>query len=257
VLVAEIAVVVAQGARARVRGDDGARRQLEHVVDTVLSFEGDRHHALRFLRAVKHRFGATGELGIFEMTETGLVGVPDAGALLLHDRREDVSGSVVMPAMESHRCVLVEIQALLAASDNKNARRSVQGIDGARLAVILAVVEERLNRPLDGKDVYASAVGGVRVTEPAADLAIGLAVLSAQSGTALPPGVVAFGEVGLGGEVRQAGQTSQRLAEAARLGFTTAVVPASSPDGPPGMKLIKVHSLLEAARAMGLSAPSR
>lgn len=231
-------------------------RQLEHVVDTVLSFEGDRHHALRLLRAVKHRFGATGELGIFEMTETGLEGVPDAGALLLHDRRDGVSGSVVMPAMEGHRPLLVEIQALIASGESKIARRSAQGVDTARLAVILAVIEERLKRELDTKDVYASAVGGVRVTEPAGDLAIGLAILSAHSGTPLPPGVVAFGEVGLGGEVRQAGQTSQRLAEAARLSFTTAVVPASSPDGPPGMKLIKVHSLLEAARALGLNAPS-
>ena len=232
-------------------------RQLEHVVDTVLSFEGDRHHALRLLRAVKHRFGATGELGIFEMTETGLVGVPDAGALLLHDRRDGVSGSVVLPAMEGHRPVLVEIQALIASGESSNPRRSAQGVDGSRLAVILAVIQERLKRDLGTKDVYASAVGGVRITEPAGDLAVGLAILSALTGTPLPPGVVAFGEVGLGGEVRQAGQTPQRLAEAARLGFTTAVVPASSPDGPPGMQLMKVHSLLEAARALGLGAPSR
>ena len=231
-------------------------RQLEHVVDTVLSFEGDRHHALRLLRAVKHRFGATGELGIFEMTEAGLIGVPDAGALLLGDRREGVSGSVVMPAMEGHRPVLVEIQALIASDESKLPRRSAQGIDTARLAVILAVIEERLRRPMSTKDVYVSAVGGVRVTEPAGDLAIGLAVLSAQLDVALPPGVVAFGEVGLGGEVRQAGQTSHRLAEASRLGFTTAVVPASAPDGPPGMQLLRVHSLLEAARAVGLGLPT-
>ena len=231
-------------------------RQLEHVVDTVLSFEGDRHHALRLLRAVKHRFGATGELGIFEMTEEGLVGVPDAGALLLHDRREGVSGSVVMPAMEGHRPVLVEIQALIASGETKMPKRSAQGVDSSRVSVILAVIEERLRRSMSDNDVYVSAVGGVRVAEPAGDLAIGLALLSAREGIALPPGVVAFGEVGLGGEVRQAGQTSQRLAEAARLGFTTAVVPASAPDGPPEMKLLRVHSLLEAARAVGLGSPS-
>ncbi|HZQ83260.1 MAG TPA: DNA repair protein RadA [Acidimicrobiales bacterium] len=231
-------------------------RQLEHIVDTVLSFEGDRHHALRLLRAVKHRFGATGELGIFEMTEEGLIGVPDAGALLLHDRREGVSGSVVMPAMEGHRPVLVEVQALIASGETKMPKRSAQGVDSARVSVILAVIEERLRRPMSDNDVYVSAVGGVRVTEPAGDLAIGLALLSAREGIALPPGVVAFGEVGLGGEVRQAGQTSQRLAEAARLGFTTAVVPASAPDGPPGMQVLKVHSLLEAARAVGLGSPS-
>ena len=153
--------------------------------------------------------------------------------------------------------MLVEIQALIASEESKMPRRSAQGIDSARLAVILAVIEERLMRPMSNNDVYVSAVGGVRVTEPAGDLAIGLAVLSAQAGVALPPGVVAFGEVGLGGEVRQAGQTSQRLAEAARLGFTTAVVPASAPDGPPGMELLRAYSLLEAARAVGLGIPTR
>jgi len=232
-------------------------RLLEHLVDTVLSFEGDRHHSLRLLRAVKHRFGPTGELGIFEMSEAGLIGVPDAGALLLGDRREGVSGSVVMPAMEGHRPLLVEIQALIASDEVQMPRRSAQGIDSARLAVVLAVIEQRLKRPMNRRDVYVSAVGGVRVTEPAGDLAIGLALLSAQSGVALPPGVVACGEVGLGGEVRQAGHTAQRLAEAARLGFTAAVVPASSPDGPRGMRLMKVHSLLEAARAVGLATPPR
>jgi DNA repair protein RadA/Sms len=227
-------------------------RLLEHVVDTVLSFEGDRHHALRLLRAVKHRFGPTGELGVFEMGDDGLRGVPDAGALFLGDRRPGVPGSVVVPAMEGQRPLLVEIQGLIATSDLAFGRRSAQGIDSARLAVVLAVIERRLGVTLTKMDVYASAVGGVRVTEPASDLALALALLSNKADIALPEGVVACGEIGLGGEVRQVPHTARRLSEAARLGFTKAVVPATSPDGPLGMELVKAHTLKDAAAAFGL-----
>jgi DNA repair protein RadA/Sms len=154
--------------------------------------------------------------------------------------------------MEGQRPLLVEIQGLIATSDLAFGRRSAQGIDSARLAVVLAVIERRLGVTLTKMDVYASAVGGVRVTEPASDLALALALLSNKADIALPEGVVACGEIGLGGEVRQVPHTARRLSEAARLGFTKAVVPASSPDGPLGMELVKAHTLKEAAAAFGL-----
>jgi DNA repair protein RadA/Sms len=221
-------------------------RVLEHVVDTVLSFEGDRHHALRLLRATKHRFGSTGELGLFEMTEAGLVGVPDPSGLFLGDRSAGAAGSVVVPAIEGHRPLLVEVQALVTSTNLPMPRRSAQGLDQGRLSLLLAVLERRVGLALQGSDVYASAVGGVRIVEPAADLAVALALASAVSGVALPAGLVACGEVGLGGELRQVGHTARRLAEAARLGFDTAVVPASSPDAPDGLRLHRVRSLAEA-----------
>src|SRR5687768_4196184 len=189
-------------------------RVLEHVVDTVLSFEGDRHHALRMLRASKHRFGSTEELGLFEMTEQGLQGVPDPSALFLGDRTADVPGSVVVPAMEGHRPLLVEVQALVAPTNLAMPRRSAQGLDQGRLSLLLAVLERRVGLTFSGADVYVSAVGGVRINEPGADLAVALALASAMTGTALPPQLVACGEIGLGGELRQVGHTTRRLAEA-------------------------------------------
>ena len=230
-------------------------RVLEHVVDTVLSFEGERHHALRLLRAVKHRFGSTGELGLFEMGEGGLRGVPDPGALFLGDRRADVAGSVVVPAMEGHRPLLVELQALVTATELPMARRSAQGLDAGRLALLLAVLDQRAGLRFSGLDVYVSAVGGVRVAEPGADLPLALALASARSGQALPPGLVACGEVGLGGEVRQVGHTARRLAEAARLGFDRALLPASAPDGPAGLRVRRVASVREAVDLLGLREP--
>ena len=223
-------------------------RVLEHLVDTVLSFEGDRHYSLRMLRAVKHRFGATGELGLFEMTPEGLAGVDDPSALLLADRRPGTPGAVVLPAMEGGRPLLVEVQALVMDAPEKTpARRSAQGLDSARLPMLLAVLERRAGCPLKNQDVYTSVVGGVRVTEPAADLAVMLALFSASQGTTFDPGMVAFGEVGLGGEVRQVSNPQRRLAEAARLGFTRALVPRSTPDGPAGLELIRVGKVIDAA----------
>jgi DNA repair protein RadA/Sms len=230
-------------------------RLLEHVIDTVLSFEGDRHHALRLLRAVKHRFGATGELGLFEMGEGGLAGVPEAGALFLGDRRRDVPGSVVVPAMEGSRPLLVELQALVAPSPLPQPRRSAQGLDGGRLALLLAVLERRVGVSLAGRDVYASAVGGVRVTEPGADLPLALALVSAFTGVPMPEFAVAVGEVGLAGEVRQAAHASRRLAEAARLGFACALVPPSSPEPPPGLDVVRVATLADAVHRLGLVPP--
>jgi DNA repair protein RadA/Sms len=227
-------------------------RVLEHVVDTVLSFEGERHHALRLLRAVKHRFGPTSELGLFEMTDDGLAGVPDPGRLFLSDRQAHAPGSVVVPTLEGHRPLLVELQALVAKSPLTMPRRSAQGLDAGRLAMVSAVLEERAGLQLVGADVYAMAVGGVRVVEPGADVALALAMVSSITDTPLPADLVACGEVGLCGELRQVGQTGRRLAEAARLGFRRALVPASAPEPPAGFEVVRAATLVEAIAKAGL-----
>ena len=222
-------------------------RTLEHLVDTVLSVEGDRHHALRTVRAAKHRFGPTGELGLFEMNDTGLAAVTDPYRLLLGDRRPGAPGSTVLPAMQGQRALLVELQALTARTAAETpSRRSAQGVDGGRLALLLAVLEQRAGVSLARTDVFASAVGGIRVAEPAADLALALAVASAVVDRPLPPDLVVFGEVGLGGEIRQVPHAPRRLAEAARVGFRHALVPESCPDGPRGMEVLHARSLAEA-----------
>jgi len=206
-------------------------RVLEHVVDTVLSFEGDRHHALRLLRAVKHRFGSTSELGLFEMTELGLAGVPDASKMFLADRKPGTPGSVVVPTLEGQRPLLVEVQALTnPTTSNVPARRSAQGFDPGRLAMLLAVLERRTRISLAQHEVYASVVGGVRLGEPGGDLGLALALVSAATNTPAPADLVVCGEIGLGGEVRSVAQTSRRVAEAARLGFSKAIVPATNAD---------------------------
>src|SRR5580765_810516 len=187
-------------------------RVLEHVVDTVLAFEGDNHHALRVVRAVKHRFGSTTEVGLFEMGERGLAEVPDASALFLADRRPGVPGTVVTPALDGHRPLLVEVQALAVKTNLAIARRTAQGLDSGRLAFLLAVLERHAQLAVAGNDVFALAVGGVHVTEPGADLAIALAVASSLANRPLPDDVVACAEVGLGGELRQVSQTPRRLA---------------------------------------------
>ena len=229
-------------------------RVLEHVVDTVLAFEGDRHHALRLLRAVKHRFGATDQLGLFEMTELGMIGVPDPSRLFLADRRHGVSGSVVVPTMEGHRPLLVELQALVTTSALPSPRRSAQGLDSGRLALLLAVLGERAGFSYAQKDVYALAVGGVKIAEPAADLGIALALASALAERPMPADLVVCGEIGLGGEIRQVSQCDRRLAEAARLGFNRAIIPRLAPDPPDGIMVTRVGSLAEAIAELGLLA---
>ncbi|MHB8669718.1 MAG: DNA repair protein RadA [Acidimicrobiales bacterium] len=231
-------------------------RVLEHVVDTVLSFEGERHHALRMLRALKHRFGPTGELGLFEMGERGLACVPDAGGRFLADRRPGAAGSIVAPLMEGRRPLLVEIQALVAPSGLVQPRRSAQGLDGGRLSLILAVLERRTGLGLGSSDVYASAAGGVRVVEPAADLALALAVASSWSGVALPEDLVACAEVGLGGELRQVAQPVRRLTEAARLGFRRVITASTGPDAPPGITVLRADSLEEALELFAPADPT-
>jgi DNA repair protein RadA/Sms len=223
-------------------------RALEHLVDTVLSFEGDRHHALRLLRAVKHRFGPTGELGLFEMTAAGLEGVSEAGGLFLADRRDQTPGSVVFPAMEGQRPLLVEIQALVAPASAPSPRRSATGFDSGRLALLLAVMARRTGFDLSRQDVYVSVVGGVRVSDPGADLAVCMAVASAYRGEPAGDDLVVVGEVGLGGEIRQVTHTPRRLSEAARLGFTRALVPERAPDDGP----LRVRRVPTVAHAFGM-----
>jgi DNA repair protein RadA/Sms len=221
-------------------------RALEHMVDTVLSFEGDRHHSLRLLLAVKHRFGPTGELGLFEMGDNGLNPVDDPGRLLLGDRLVGVPGGVVLPAVQGRRTLLVELQALVIPMGQAQPKRSVVGLDGGRLMMTLAVLARHVDLPVLGLDVFASVAGGIRVTEPAADLAVAMAVASAATGLALPPDLAAVGEVGLAGEIRQVTNLPRRLEESARLGFDRVVVPASSPAGPPGVQLIRVDTVIDA-----------
>jgi len=227
-------------------------RVLEHVVDTVLAFEGDRHHALRLLRVVKHRFGSTQELGLFEMTGKGLKGVPDPSGLFLADRRTGIPGSVVVPTVEGNRPLLVELQVLVANSPLPSPRRSATGLDNGRLALLLAVLQQRVGVVTGNIDVYALAVGGVKVSEPGVDLALGLAVVSSLTDRPVPDDLVACGEVGLGGELRQVAHTPRRLAEAARLGFKQAVVPFSAPAPPDGITAIRVGTLLDAVVRLGL-----
>ncbi len=221
-------------------------RVLEHVVDTVLSFEGERHHALRLLRAVKHRYGTTNELGLFEMEETGLKPVPDPSRLFLADRRNGVPGSVVLPSLDGQRPLLVEIQALVVSGNVPMPRRVAQGFDQTRLPLLLAVLAQRAGFSFAGADVYVSVVGGVRLNDPGADLAVCLAAASALIQRPLPDGLVVCGEVGLGGELRQVAQTPRRLAEAARLGFDTALVAATANHRVEGMRVKRISSLSEA-----------
>lgn len=200
-------------------------RVLEHMVDTVLYFEGDRGHQFRILRAVKNRFGATDEIGVFEMTQLGLMEVANPSALFLADRSGDVSGSAVFAGIEGTRPVLVEIQALVAPSPLATPRRAVVGWDQGRLAMILAVLEARCGVALSGRDIYLNIAGGLRVYEPAADLAVAAALLSAVTAIPVPKDAVIFGEIGLAGEVRAVGQMEVRLKEASKLGFERAIIP--------------------------------
>ena len=230
-------------------------RVLEHIVDTVLAFEGERHHALRLVRATKHRFGPTNELGLFEMAGHGLIGVPDPSQLFLGDRRTGVPGSAIAPTMEGQRPLVVEVQALTTpAPPNVPARRTTQGVDGNRLALLLAVLQQRARVAVQQQDVYASTVGGVRLVEPGLDLAMCLAVVSAIQDRPLPADLVVFGEVGLGGEVRQVAHGPRRLSEAARLGFRRVIAPRTSPEPETdSLRLIRVATLPEALAAAGLT----
>ncbi len=226
-------------------------RVLEHMVDATLYFEGDRGHQFRILRAVKNRYGATDEIGVFEMTERGLVEVANPSALFLAERRGNVSGSAVFAGIEGTRPVLVEVQCLLSPSSGGSPRRQVVGWDSGRLAMLLAVLETRCGLGVGMNDVYLNVAGGLRIAEPAADLAVAAALVSAATDRPTDPGAVYFGEVGLSGEVRQVSQTESRMREAQKLGFTAATLPrrvargSAPPAAVPGLKLTETGHLAD------------
>lgn len=223
-------------------------RVLEHIVDTVLYFEGDTHSSFRLVRAIKNRFGAVNELGVFAMTEKGLKGVSNPSALFLSQHDTQVAGSCVMVTQEGTRPLLVEIQALVDASHSPNAKRLSVGLEQNRLAMLLAVLHRHAGVAAFDQDVFINAVGGVKITEPAADLAVLLAINSSMRNKALPRGLVVFGEVGLAGEIRPAPRGQERLREAAKLGFSIAMIPKSNApkQAIEGLKIIAVDRIDEA-----------
>jgi DNA repair protein RadA/Sms len=226
-------------------------RVLEHIVDTVLYFEGDPNSSFRLIRAFKNRFGPVNELGVFAMTEKGLRGVTNPSALFLSQHREPVPGSCILVTNEGTRPLLVEVQALVDGAHGMNPRRLAQGLDQSRLAMLLAVLHRHAGIACHDQDVFVNAVGGVRIAEPAADLAVLLAVISSFRGRPLPEKLVVFGEVGLAGEVRPAPRGQERLREAAKLGFRKALIPkANAPKQPvDGIEVTAVERLADAVAA--------
>jgi DNA repair protein RadA/Sms len=232
-------------------------RVLEHLVDVVLHFEGDRHSRLRLVRTVKNRFGPADEVGCFDLTDSGIVGLADPSGLFLSRISDPVPGTCVTVAMEGRRALVSEVQALVAKTALPAPRRATSGLDGARIAMVLAVLDRRGRVPLASFDVYAATVGGVRLAEPAADLAVALAVAGAASDRALPGDLVAIGEVGLAGEVRPIGGLAPRLQEAARLGFRRALVPADAEVRVDGIECVGVADLRSALLVLNDSVSTR
>lgn len=236
-------------------GQIAGPRVVEHLVDAVIYFEGERGLPFRILRAVKNRFGPTDEIGVFEMVENGLVETPNPSALFLGGAGDRPSGAAVFAGVEGSRPVLVEIQALAAPTAYGTPRRAVVGWDSARLAMILAVLETRCGLSFSGRDVYLSVAGGLRITEPAADLAVAAALVSALADRPLPSRSVVFGEVALSGEVRPAGRTDLRLKEAAKLGFELAFAPPQKKNGAgAGVKVRPFGHIADLAAALGVTA---
>jgi len=231
------------------RGELAGPRLIEHMVDTVLYFEGDRYHSHRVIRATKNRFGTTLEVGLFEMTDAGLAEVSD-GAGLLAAEYQPRSGSVVCPVLQGSRCMLVEIQALTATGFLGSAKRKVTGLDGNRLAMLIAVLEKHGGLRLADQDIFTSSVGGMKIAEPAADLPLALAIAGAHYSRQLPVGACAVGEIGLGGEIRHVQQMNQRLHEAARLGFSHIICPAGQSKAPKGCTLLPVKTINDALQLM-------
>ena len=225
-------------------GQIAGPRVVEHMVDTVLYFEGERGHQFRILRSVKNRFGPADEIGVFEMTGAGLAEVANPSALFLSERGQPIAGSAVFAGIEGTRPVLTEIQALVAPSTLASPRRTVVGLDSGRVSTILAVLEARCGIPFAGLDVFLNVAGGMRVNEPAADLAIAGALLSAREDSALPPEAVLFGEISLSGALRPVAQAENRLKEAQKLGFSQAILPeAQKVEGAGGMSLRRIADL--------------
>jgi DNA repair protein RadA/Sms len=230
-------------------GNLAGPKALEHIVDTVLYFEGEKHHAHRVVRAVKNRFGAVSELGVFEMTGGGLRAVPNPSQLFLAERAANAPGSAVLCCIEGSRPLLVEVQALVSSSTYGNARRMASGIDQNRLSLLLAVLEKRAGLNLIAEDVFVNVAGGMTVDEPAADLGVVAAVASSLRNRAIRPGTAVFGEVGLAGEVRGTSQAALRVREAAQMGFTRCVLPEGNcapGDAPAGLELAGAKTISEA-----------
>jgi DNA repair protein RadA/Sms len=225
-------------------------RSLEHLVDVVLHFEGDRSSALRMVRGVKNRFGAADEVGCFLLHDNGIEGVADPSGLFLDQRPQPVSGTSVTVTLDGKRPLIGEVQALIGSASAGNPRRAVSGIDSARAAMITAVLEKRAHLNVGQNDVYLSTVGGMRLTDPSSDLAVALAIASAYADIPMPTTVVAIGEVGLAGDLRRVTGMDRRLAEAARLGFTTAVVPPGVKDVPTGLTVMSADNISEALRVL-------
>ncbi len=224
-------------------GSIAGPRVLEHMVDTVLYFEGDRGHNFRILRSVKNRFGGTDEIGVFEMSETGLKEVKNPSALFLAERRGNISGNAVFSGIEGNRPILLEIQALVSTSNYGSAKRSVVGYDSARLSMITAVLDARGHQEFYANDIFLNVTGGLKISEPASDLAVAAAIMSAKNNVPAPPDMAIFGEIGLSGEIRGVSFTEQRIKEAIKLGFKKILLPKTTkkkytaPDG------IKIHEI--------------
>jgi DNA repair protein RadA/Sms len=225
---------------------------LEHMVDAVLYLEGERFHQYRLLRTTKNRFGPTHEIGVFEMRGEGLVEVPNPSAVFLAERGEPAPGSVVTVTLEGTRPILVEVQALASKTQLSMPRRTANGFDTNRLHLVSAVIGRRLGLPIHEQDVYLNVVGGLRIDEPAADLPAALAIVSSVRDQPVPSDLVVVGEVGLSGELRSVGRLESRLREAAKLGFSRALVPRSRLPGAPGVDLVPASTLREAVRVLGV-----
>ena len=233
-------------------GSVAGPRTLEHLVDVVLHFEGDRHSRLRMVRAVKNRYGPTDEVGCFDLGEYGLIGLADPSGLFLSRHREPVSGTCVTVTLEGRRPLLAEVQALVGQSVLEVPRRVTSGLDSSRVGMVLAVLQRRADVKIGKSDVYAATVGGVRLTEPSVDLAVALALASSVGNLSIPQGVIAVGEVGLAGEVRNVAGVPRRIAEAERMGFRRAIVPVGGAAGTAGgsaMEVIEVEDVRDAIRA--------
>ena len=228
-------------------------RVLEHMVDAVLYFEGDRSHHFRILRGVKNRFGPTDEIGVFEMTELGLSEVANPSELFLADRRDNVAGAAVFAGLEGSRPVLVEIEALVAPSSLASPRRNVVGWDSGRLAMLTAVLEARCGVPLSGRDIFLNVAGGLKISEPAADMAVAAALISSVTGIPLPERAVFFGEVALSGELRQVSQADTRLKEAFKLGFDQALMPRPRKKAPTpkGLSVQNIENCAQLIETLG------
>jgi DNA repair protein RadA/Sms len=235
-------------------GSIAGPRVLEHVVDVVLNFEGDRNSRFRMLRAMKNRFGPVDEVGCFDLSHDGISAVTDPTGLFVENHQQQVPGTCVAVTMEGRRPMLAEVQALVTRTASERPRRTTSGLDSSRVAMVLAVLQQHCGIRLHAHDVFVSTVGGARLSEPASDLAVAVALASATNGAPAPAGVVAIGEIGLAGELRRVRDLPQRVAEAARLGFRTAVVPGGRGDRGPraveGMELVEVRDVASALRML-------